>query len=146
MTSIDASTAILRAVAGTVFLFSGLQKVVPGIESTVDRFRDLGIPWPEMLGPAVGGLELVGGVLLLAGIFTRVVAGLFVIEMAVALVADRLPVATATRSIADAVGTVRLEVLLFAVCACLALLGAGRLSVDAALRHRRAGSGSGDLA
>jgi putative oxidoreductase len=133
----DASSAILRAAVGIVFLFSGLQKVVPGIESTVSRFRDLGIPWPELLGPAVGGLELVGGLLLLAGLLTRAVASLFVIEMAVALVADRLPAATAARSVADAVTAVRLEGLLLAACACLALLGAGRLSVDAVARDVR---------
>ncbi len=144
MTSIDASSAILRAAVGIVFLFSGLQKVVPGIEATVSRFRDLGIPWPELLGPAVGGLEVVGGVLLLAGLLTRLVASLFVIEMAVALVADRLPAAAAARSVADAVTTVRLEGLLLAACACLALLGAGRLSADAAVRVVRAGLRAGD--
>ena len=137
MTAADAAPLTLRLAAGTVFLSSGLQKVVPGIESTASRFRELGVPWPEVVAPAVGGLELVGGLLLLAGLLTRPVATLFAVEMVAALALDRLPAAAASRSLADAVTAVRLEALLLAACGSLALLGAGHLAVDALVQERR---------
>ena len=127
---------ILRAAAGLVFIFAGLEKVLLGTTPVVTYFRDLALPWPEVLGPAVGWLEVFGGLALVAGVLTRAVAALFVAEMLVALAVARLPSALAARSVADAVVSIRLELLLVATCACLVLAGAGRWSVDAAARHR----------
>ncbi len=135
----DGVALVLRTAAGVVLLFAGLQKVLPGPAFVTAYFRDLGLPWPELLGPGVGLLELLGGMALLAGLLTRVVAGLFVAEMLVALAVARLPVALASTSAADAVATVRTELLLLAGCACLVLAGGGRWSLDARMGRRHAG-------
>ncbi|HYH92566.1 MAG TPA: DoxX family protein [Candidatus Saccharimonadales bacterium] len=132
----DGASLILRVTTGLIFLFSGLQKLVPGTDATVAYFRDLGLPWPELMGPAMGALELFGGFALLVGFLTRMVGGLFVAEMLVALLVARLAGATAVHSVADAITLVRVELLLIASCSCLVLIGGGRWSVDAILRRR----------
>lgn len=140
---IDVTRLLLRFAVGPIFLFSGLEKVVPGTDATVAYFADLGIPSPEILGPAIAWLELVGGVLLLAGVLTRITAALFVSEMAVALLVVRFPVAVDADSVAAAMVAVRLELLIAVAAACLVLLGGGRWSVDRLIRETAAGSAAG---
>lgn len=137
MTQRDGAALVLRLAVGTIFLFSGLQKVLPGPASTIDLFRDLGVPWPELLGPLSAGLELVGGLALLAGALTRIAAGLLAIEMLAALAFVRVPQASTALSVADAVAAVRLELLLFASCASIVMLGPGRASFDSATHGLR---------
>jgi putative oxidoreductase len=144
MTDRDGAALVLRLAVGTTFLFSGLQKVLLGPASTVDLFRDLGVPWPELLGPLSAGLELVGGLALLAGALTRIAAGLLAVEMLAALAFVRVPQASTALSTADAVTTVRLELLLLASCASIVLLGPGRASVDSMTRQLRSACRSAD--
>ncbi len=133
----DGAGLVLRCAAGVVFLFSGLQKLLPAAGTTAGYFRELGLPAPEVLAAAVGWLELLGGIALLVGVLTRVLAALLAVEMVGALWVARLPEIMAARSVADGVGAVRVEVLLIAVCCALVLSGAGRWSLDAAVHRRR---------
>ena len=133
--SIDASRLLLRIGVGMVFLFAGLQKVLPGTAATVDYFTRLGIPWPDLLGPFVSYLELFGASLLLVGLLTRLLAALFISEMVVAILVERLPIAARADSVADAVVVLRLELLIILVASSLLLTGGGRWSLDAVL-HR----------
>jgi putative oxidoreductase len=136
----DLAALLLRLALGVVFLFSGLDKVLHGTAGMVGYFADLGVPWPELLGPFVSYLELLGALLLFAGLLTRPIAVLLAADMAVAILVVRLPVASAADSVVDAVAAIRLELLLLVAAACLALLGGGRWSVDRAfviLRRRR---------
>jgi putative oxidoreductase len=131
------ATLLLRFGLGLIFLFSGMQKVLPGTGGTVAYFAELGIPWPELLGPLVSYLELFGAVLLMAGLLTRLVGALFLSEMVVALLVVRLPIAGGADSVADAVAALRLEWLMAIVAGCLVLLGGGRWSIDANIRRRQ---------
>jgi hypothetical protein len=56
----------------------------------------------------------------------------------------RVPQASTALSIADAVTTVRLELLLLASCASIVLLGPGRASVDSMARELRSAGRSAD--
>jgi putative oxidoreductase len=136
-TPIDATRLLLRLGLGLIFLFSGMQKVLPGTAATVAYFSELGIPWSELLGPLVSYLELFGAILLIAGVLTRLVSALFICEMLVALLVARLPMATVADSVADAFASVRLEVLMAIVASCLVLLGGGRWSLDSVARRVR---------
>jgi len=143
VTGVDTASLLLRGAAGLTFVFSGLQKLVPGAGATVDFFDDLGLPWPEVSTQLIGGLEFFGGLALLFGAATRIAGALFVVEMIGALLVARLPQAAAALSVADAVEAVRLELLLIAACASLVVLGPGRVSIDAMARRwslQRAGA------
>jgi len=64
---------LLRLSLGALFLAHGLLKVfVFTLPGTIKFFSSLG--YPPALAYAVVGLEIVGGLLLLTGLFTRVVA------------------------------------------------------------------------
>ncbi len=63
------ATVLLRLMAGSVFLWEGVLKFVFANQG-VGRFTKLGIPAPELTANFVGILEIVGGVLIIAGFVT----------------------------------------------------------------------------
>jgi putative oxidoreductase len=67
-TDAPAATALIRLVIGAVFLTEGIQKFLYPAELGAGRFAKIGIPAPEVLGPFVGGVEIVGGALILIGL------------------------------------------------------------------------------
>lgn len=80
---------VLRLVWGWQFLTTGLGKL-QGHERVTAFFTSLGIPMPGLNAWFVGGLEMVGGALLLLGLFSRPIAFLLTGNMFVAYVtADR---------------------------------------------------------
>src|SRR5215813_13158360 len=68
-----ASTLFLRLMAGGVFLWEGILKFVY-VNQGVGRFTKLAMPFPHFTANFVGYLEIVGGLLLLSGLMTRVIA------------------------------------------------------------------------
>jgi DoxX len=56
----------------------------------VGRFTKLGMPFPAFTADFVGCLEIVGGLLLLLGLLTRLIAIPFVIEMIVAMLSTKI--------------------------------------------------------
>jgi uncharacterized membrane protein YphA (DoxX/SURF4 family) len=87
----DASkaTILLRLMAGSVFLWEGILKFVY-VNQGVGRFTKLGFPFPDFTASSVGGLEIVGGLLILLGLGTRFVAVPFLIEMVVAMLSTKI--------------------------------------------------------
>ena len=85
------ATVLIRAMAGSVFLWEGVLKFVYTNQG-VGRFTKLGFPLPELTANFVGVLEIVGGILLIAGLLTRVTAIPFVIEMVVAMLSTKIAI------------------------------------------------------
>ncbi|HEY3349350.1 MAG TPA: DoxX family protein [Thermoanaerobaculia bacterium] len=80
---------VLRLVWGWQFLTTGLGKLENHTRVT-DFFTSLGIPAPGLNAWFIGGLEMVGGALLLLGLLSRPIALLLTGNMLVAyLTADR---------------------------------------------------------
>lgn len=80
---------LTRLIVGFAFFDSGRGKLA-NMENTVSFFTDIGIPFPELNAAFVSRLEYYGGMLLLAGLLTRVVALFLSSTMIVALLtADR---------------------------------------------------------
>ena len=128
---------LLRVVVGIIFVLHGAQKTFeqtfPGVQGF---FESLGIPLAAVAAPAVSLLELVGGVLLIVGAFTRIVAALLTVNMIVAIAT----VHAAAGFFVDA-GGFEFVLLLGVAAVALALTGPGRFSVDELLfaaRGRRA--------
>lgn len=83
------SILLLRLMAGGVFFWEGLLKFVYTNQG-VGRFTKLGLPFPHFTANFVGGLEIVGGLLLLSGLATRLIAIPFVAEMIVAILSTKI--------------------------------------------------------
>jgi uncharacterized membrane protein YphA (DoxX/SURF4 family) len=90
----DAPPAVLlvRVMVGVVFLTEGVQKFLDPGGLGAGRFAKIGIPWPELMGPFVGVVEVVGGALVLLGLLTRLAAAALVIDMVVAIVSTKIPI------------------------------------------------------
>jgi putative oxidoreductase len=84
------STVLIRCMAGSVFLWEGILKFVY-VNQGVGRFTKIGLPAPELTAHFVAVLEIVGGLLLITGLLTRVIAIPFVIEMLVAMLSTKVP-------------------------------------------------------
>jgi putative oxidoreductase len=83
------ATLIMRIMVGGVFLSEGILKFVYTNQG-VGRFTKLGIPFPDITATFVGGLEIVGGIMLMAGLLTRAIAIPFIIEMVVAILTTKV--------------------------------------------------------
>lgn len=79
------TTILIRLIVGAVFLSEGIQKFLfPAIRGA-GRFEKIGLPSPEFLGSFVGAFEILCGVLILLGLFTRLASIPLIIIMLVAI-------------------------------------------------------------
>ena len=118
---------LVRLLVGVILAISGYNKVfVMGMDGASAFFEKIGIPLAMLAGPVVSLLELIGGLLLIVGLFTRYVAVLFFIEFIVAAWAKWLPM---NQGYAGA----RLDMLILVSALLFATNGAGSISVDAKL-------------
>lgn len=83
------ATILLRMMAGGVFLWEGILKFVYTNQG-IGRFTKLGIPMPHFTANFVAYLEIGGGILLLTGLMTRLIAVPFIIEMIVAILTTKV--------------------------------------------------------
>jgi len=80
---------LIRLMTGGVFFWEGLLKFVYPNQG-VGRFTKLGVPFPEFTAHFVAGCEIIGGLFLLFGIFTRFTAFYFIIQMLVAILSTKI--------------------------------------------------------
>lgn len=91
-TTAPASVILIRLVVGVVFLSEGIQKFLYPGENGAGRFARIGIPSPDVMGPFVGIVEIVCGVLILLGFLTRLAAIPLIIDMLVAILSTKIPI------------------------------------------------------
>jgi len=70
----EIAPVFIRLMVGAVFLSEGIQKFIYPVLRGAGRFEKIGLPAPEFLGPFVGGTEVLCGMLILLGLFTRLAA------------------------------------------------------------------------
>jgi putative oxidoreductase len=127
------AVTILRVILGFLFAAHGWQKFNEfTIAGTQASFAKMGVPAAEIAAPAVAVLELAGGIALVVGILTRVVAALLAVDMLGALSLVHAPA-----GIFASAGGYELVLVLAAAALAVALTGAGRISVDRALFGRK---------
>lgn len=117
---------VLRVIAGVVFMAHGLDKLGNGMEGVGGFFGSLGIPAPEIMAYVVTALEVGGGLLLILGLGTRIVALLMAIQMIFTIARVRADLGL----IAEQGAGAEIDLMLLAAGVALALLGPGALSAD----------------
>lgn len=91
-TDASASVILIRLIVGAVFLSEGIQKFLYPAENGPGRFAKIGIPYPDVMAPFVGVVEIVGGALILAGLLTRLAAIPLIVNMLVAILSTKIPI------------------------------------------------------
>jgi uncharacterized membrane protein YphA (DoxX/SURF4 family) len=139
--------------AGGVFFWEGLLKFVYANQG-VGRFTKLGIPFPEFSATFVACLEIFGGLLLICGLFSRLIAIPFVVEMIVAILSTKislylgtsplpLPPALPKVGFWAVLHEIRSDYAQIMTTAFLLINGPGRWSLDAVLFGEARGARSG---
>ena len=100
-------------------MMHGLPKLLD-ISNTQNSFTNMGLP-PE-LAIIIGLLEFIGGLAILLGVFTRIAAGLLVINMIGAILQVKLA--------KGFIGGYELDLLYLAIMISLMLTGPGNLSIE----------------
>lgn len=115
---------VLRITVGIVFLAHGYQKLFHmHIQGVANMFAHSGIPLPYASALVVTLVEFVGGILLVAGVGTRIAAALLAVDMAVAILAVHMK-----HGFFAPMGF-EFPLTLLAACLCLVLSGGGMLSL-----------------
>jgi uncharacterized membrane protein YphA (DoxX/SURF4 family) len=115
-------STLSRVFCGCVFLVHGIPKIL-SLEGTRLFFENVGVPgW---MAVPIAFLEVFGGIFLIAGLLTRIVAGLFVIEMLGAALFVQLPYGWDVFE-----GGVEFNIALILLLLAPILLGVGPLSTD----------------
>jgi uncharacterized membrane protein YphA (DoxX/SURF4 family) len=86
------SIIFIRVMLSCVFISEGIQKFIFSESLGVGRFVKIGIPLPGIMAPFVGVVEIVGGGLILLGLFTRLAAIPLIISMTVAILTTKIPI------------------------------------------------------
>ena len=115
----------LRVIAGIGFMIHGLPKILD-IGKTQGSFMNMGLP--HDLAILIGLLEFIGGLAILLGVFTRIAAGLFAIQMIGAIILVKL-----SKGFIDGF---ELDLLYLAIMISLLITGPGFLSIEKNLLKR----------
>ncbi len=142
-------TILVRLIVGLVVFFpEGLQKLIfPNILGA-GRFTNIGIPFPDIMGPFVGVVETVCGALIIIGFATRLAAIPLIIVMIVAILSTKVAILLGhdfwifhlpklnRYGFWSMAHESRADFAMLLGCLYLLIEGAGRWSIDAALSKR----------
>lgn len=143
------AVAIIRLQVGWVFLVEGVLKFLLPDELGAGRFASIGIPAPQVMGPFVGTVEIVCGLLVMIGLFTRLAAILLLIDISVAILSTKIPMWLGHGYLGFALPKLkhygflsmlheaRTDISMLLGCIFLLIVGADRWSLDARLAGRR---------
>ena len=136
----ESTILIIRLMAGGVFFWEGILKFVY-VNQGVGRFAKLGFPFPETTAHIIATGEIIGGLLLMYGLFTRIAAFYFIVQMIVAVLSTKidlyfgrsplpLPPAPPKAGIWAVLHEIRSDYAQILGCLFLLIEGAGRRSFD----------------
>lgn len=129
--TLDYGLLVIRLALGIVMVAHGGQKLFTyGHAGVAGNFAAMGMPVPQVAAALIIAVEFFGGLLMLAGLFTRYVGAAFAFAMLVATVQVHLPNGFFLP------GGYEFTMTLAAISIGLALTGPGRFSADAAISRR----------
>ncbi|WP_338702876.1 DoxX family protein [Streptomyces sp. Q6] len=125
---------VLRTFAGLIMLVHGLDKLVHGPAGFGDFLRSLGVPAPSLMGWGVSIGETLAGLLLLAGLLTRLTSVVLAVHLTVAMTLVNADTGFMTPQQGTASGAgLEFPLLLVALLIGLLITGPGPLALDRAL-------------
>ena len=142
-------TVLVRLMVGLIVFFpEGIQKLLFPEILGAGRFANIGIPYPELMGPFVGVVEVTCGALIILGFLTRLAGVPLMVIMVVAIVSTKLPIwaghdlwifhapKIARYGFWSMAHEARDDFLMLLGSLYLLIAGAGQWSVDAVLAHQ----------
>lgn len=149
MTSSDTRPIILiRLLVGWVFLAEGILKFTRADALGPGRFAKIGFPSPHAVATFVGGVEIIGGALVILGLLTRLASIPLLIDITVAIISTKIPILlghgfamfAAPTNKPFGLGTMlheaRTDLSMLLGLVFLLICGGGAWSLDALLRRR----------
>lgn len=135
----------LRLVVGFGFMEHGYAKLARGPDAFIAILQAIGVPLAHLLGWGTITVEIVGGVLVLLGLFVRVAAAPMIVVLLVAIFTVHLPNGFSSIKLLsyDAAGAhfgqpgYETDLLYLAGLVALCIGGAGRFSLDRGLNRAR---------
>ncbi|MGA8442565.1 MAG: DoxX family protein [Candidatus Sulfotelmatobacter sp.] len=125
----DKAVLLIRILVGWVFLSEGIQKFLFPDSLGVGRFVKIGIPWPQIMAPFVGVVEIVCGALLLIGLITRLASIPLLIDILVAIATTKIPM-LAKSGFWATMHEARTDFCMLLGLMFLLIVGSGSLSLD----------------
>lgn len=129
---------LIRLAVGAVFLSEGIQKFLFPETLGVGRFIHIGIPWPSVMAPFVGVVEIVFGALVLVGFLTRLAAIPLLIDISVAIATTKIPMLL-NQGFWAAAHEARTDYSMFLGLVFLLIVGGGQFSMDRSLKWKGKG-------
>lgn len=123
------TTILIRLMVGAVFLSEGIQKFLFSEKLGAGRFEKIGLPNAEFLGPFVGTVEILCGVLILVGFHCRLASIPLIIIMLVAISTTKAEV-LANDGFWEMMHGSRTDWSMLLGSIFLLIKGGGRLSID----------------
>jgi putative oxidoreductase len=126
-TMLPVAQTLVRIVIGVMFLMHDWGKFNAGAARVAAGFgTNYGLPMPTVFAYTAMGMELVGGICLIIGLFTRFWAAALAVEIGIAFLVAHLP-----KGYAVAAGGYEYVLLIGVVLLAIAMRGGGPYSVDA---------------
>ncbi len=88
----DLPMILIRVIVGLVFMTEGILKFLRPDELGKGFFAGIGLPFPHVLAPLVGGIEIAGGAAILLDFYAGDAALVLLAVMIAALVTTKLPI------------------------------------------------------
>lgn len=134
-TTAPAWTILIRLSVGAVFLSEGIQKFINPADVGAGRFEKIGFPNPAFVAQFVGSFEIVCGVLVLLGLFTRLAVIPIIIIMLMAISTTKIPILP-DKGFWSMAHEARTDYAMLLGSLFLLIVGAGRWSLDARASKR----------
>ncbi len=144
----SSTTFIIRLMTGAIFLSEGLQKFIFPAMRGAGRFESIGFPNPEFWASFVAVFEILAGILLLTGFLTRFAAFSMIVNMTVAIIVTKIPIAFGesfgpfvlrdlkTYGFWSMAHEIRTDFAMWLGCLFLIIKGAGKYSVDRSISNQ----------
>ncbi len=134
-----ASILLIRLAVGLIFLTQGILKYIDS-KMGVARFTKIGFPHPYFTAHFVGTFEIVCGIFVLLGLWTRVTAVPLLIVITMAIATTKVPeLVSASQGFWYMVSDARTDFAMFCSLLFLILAGGGSWSLDSLKRRESIG-------